>query len=334
MKHNIDNKKIFVSRIFPEIGIEMFHKEGFDVTSWSEDRPMTQAELIGKARQNNALFCTLMDKIDKSFLNECKHLDIISQFGVGYDNIDIPEATRLGIPIGFTPDALTDATADIAFALMLAASRKMFYQHKSIIKGKWDFFRPTANLGLELKGRTLGVFGLGRIGIEMAKRCKGAYNMNILYCNRSQNKTAEDLLSARLVSFKDLLSQSDILSVHCALTEKTKGIFDKTAFSKMKPSAIFINTSRGLVHNEEDLIAALINGDIWGAGLDVSNPEPMSPDSPLLSMENVAVLPHIGSATIEARSSMSRMAAENIIEFYKHNSVPNIVNPETITPKC
>ncbi len=331
MKNNLGDKRIFVSRIFPEIGIEMLHKEGFDVTSWSEDRPMTQTELIEEVRQNTALFCTLTDRIDKFFLNECKHLDIISQFGVGYDNIDIPEATRLGIPIGFTPDVLTDATADIAFALMLAASRKMFYQHKSIIKGKWDFFRPTANLGLELKDKTLGIFGLGRIGIEMAKRCKGAYNMDILYCNRSQNKAAEDLLGAGPVAFEDLLSQSDILSVHCALTEETKGIFDKTAFSKMKPSAIFINTSRGLVHNEEDLIAALMNGDIWGAGLDVSNPEPMSPDSPLLSMENVAVLPHIGSATVEARNSMSRMAVENIIEFYKHNSVPHIVNPEALT---
>ncbi len=310
----------------------MLHKEGFDVTSWSKDRPMTQAELLEKARQNNVLFCTLTDRIDTFFLNECKHLEIISQFGVGYDNIDVPEATRLGIPIGFTPDVLTDATADISFGLMLAASRKMFYQHKSIIRGEWDFFRPTAGLGLELKDKTLGVFGLGRIGLEMAKRCRGAFNMNILYCNRSRNKTAEDLLGAEFVNFEDLLSRSDVLSIHCALTEETKGLFDKTAFKKMKPSAIFINTSRGLVHNEDDLIAALMNGDIWGAGLDVTNPEPMRSGSPLLSMENVAVLPHIGSATLEARNSMSRLAAENIIGFYKHNFVPNIVNPETLTP--
>ena len=213
---------------------------------------------------------------------------------------------------------------------MIAASRKMFFMHKKIEKGEWKHFTPTSNLGMELKNKTLGVFGLGRIGIEMAKRCKGAYNMNVIYHNRKQNTEAEKLLDAKYVSFDELLAQSDILSVHSILSEATKGIFNKAAFDKMKSSSIFINTSRGGVHNEEDLIQALNEGRIWGAGLDVTNPEPMDKDNPLLNMENVAVLPHIGSATVEARNGMSRLAAENIIEFYKNDRIPHFVNPEVI----
>ncbi len=323
--------KVLISRIYPETGIELLRKEGFNITAWQEDRPMTQPELIKAARENNALLCTMTEKIDKHFLNECSHLDIISQFAVGFDNIDISEATRLGIPVGFTPDVLSEATADVAFGLMIATSRKMFHLHKTISRGEWSYFRPTANLGIDLKDKTLGIFGLGRIGIEMAKRCRGAYNMRIIYCNRTPNKKAEELFDARFVNFDDLLKQGDVISVHCTLTDKTKGLFDKTAFDKMKSTAIFINTSRGLVHNEQDLIDALRNRSIWGAGLDVTNPEPMHPDNPLLSMENVSVLPHIGSATVETRNKMSRLAAENIIGFYKNKRVPNIVNPETLS---
>ena len=329
----LKSKKILVSRIFPAIGIELLQEAGFSITRWDKERPMTQHELIEKAKTHDALFCTLTEKIDKNFLNRCSHLDIISQFAVGYDNIEIPEATRLGIPIGYTPDAMSEATADIAFGLMIATARKMFYLHKSIIKGEWGYFRPNANLGMELKNKTLGVFGLGRIGMEMAKRCQGAYNMEILYHNRKPNPKAEKELGAESVDFKSLLRQSDIVSVHCSLTSETTGIFNKNAFSKMKPTAIFINTSRGLIHNETDLIQTLKTGQIWGAGLDVTNPEPMQSDNPLLSMENVTVLPHVGSGTIEARNEMARLAAINIIGFYKNHKVPNIVNPEALSNK-
>lgn len=324
------NKKILVSRIFPEVAVDLLEKAGFFITTWNKDRPMTQDELIGKAINHNALLCTLTEKIDNKFLNTCSHLDLISQYAVGYDNIDVLEATKLGIPIGYTPDAMSDATADIAFGLMIATARKMFYLHKSILNKKWSHFRPTANLGIELKNRTLGIFGLGRIGMEMARRCKGAYNMDIIYHNRNVNSFAENELNARFVSFDDLLSQSDIVSIHCSLSENTMGVFNKSAFNRMKRSAIFINTSRGLVHNETDLIDALNSGNIWGAGLDVTNPEPMHIENPLLSMENVAVLPHVGSGTVEARDKMARLAALNIIEFYKNKHIPNIVNPEVI----
>jgi len=333
MIKNPNEIKVFITRDIPSVGIELLKKEGFEVSVWPNDRPMNRDELIEEGKKANAILTLLTDPVDINFLNECNHLDIISQFAVGYDNINIAEATRLGIPVGYAPGAMSAATADIAFGLMIAVSRKMFYMHKTIAKGEWTYFRPKANLGIELKNKTLGIFGLGRIGVEMAIRCKGAYNMKIIYHNRRPNKEAEQILNASLVSFEELLHQSDVLSVHSALNDETRGIFNKNAFSKMKPGSIFINTARGGIHKEQDLLDALNAGSIWGAGLDVTNPEPMDANNPLLSMPNVAVLPHIGSATVEARNEMSRLAAMNIIEFYKHNRIPNIVNPESLQRK-
>jgi len=322
--------KVFVTREIPGIGIELLRNEKFNVSVWPHDRPMTPDELIEEGKKVNAMLTLLTDSIDKNFLTECRQLDIISQYAAGYDNIDIAEATGLGIPIGYAPGAMSDATADVAFGLMIAVSRKMFYMHKSIAKGEWSYFKPKANLGFELKNKTLGIFGLGRIGMQMAIRCRGAYNMKVIYHNRTQNAEAEKLLNARFVSFDELLRESDVLSVHSSLNADNKGIFNKNAFSRMKPTSVFINTARGSIHNEEDLLDALMKEIIWGAGLDVTNPEPMSTNNPLLSMPNVAVLPHIGSASMEARNEMSRLAAINIIEFYKNNRVPNVINPQTL----
>ena len=330
MLRNPNDIKIFITRGIPSIGIDLLKSEGYDVSVWLHDWPMKTHDLIEEGKKANAFITLSSDTIDKNFLNECRYLDIISQFAAGYDNIDIAEATRLGIPIGYAPGAMSDATADIAFGLMIATSRKMFYMHKTITKGEWAYFRPMADLGIELKNKTLGIFGLGRIGMQMARRCKGAYNMKIIYCNRNHNGEAEKLLDATLVSFEELLATSDVLSVHSVLNDATRNIFNRNAFSKMRPSSIFINTARGGIHNESDLVEALDKGLIWGAGLDVTNPEPMKYTNPLLSMPNVAVLPHIGSATVEARNEMSRLAAVNIVEFYKHGRVPNIINPEVL----
>lgn len=324
-------RKVFISRDLPDIGARLLREAGFDVKVWDQDRPMTQEELIVEASEVDALFCTSGDKINAHFLNTCSHLDIISQYAAGYDNVDTDTASQLGIPIGNTPGAMSESTADIAFGLMIAVARWMFYMHKGIIAGKWDYFRPKANLGIELSGKTLGIFGLGQIGVEMARRCKGAYNMDIIYCNRSHNFDAEKELNARLVDFDTLLRESDVLSVHSVLSDETRGIFNASAFKKMKKTSIFINTSRGGVHNESDLIEALQAGAIWGAGLDVTNPEPMQPDNPLLEMERVAVTPHLGSASVEARDRMATLAANNIISFYENHTVPHLVNPEVLS---
>ena len=318
--------KVLVCLDIPEIGIALMKKEGLEVTKWDKERPMTPKELDDLTQKHDALLSTGSYRIDVPFLKKHSHLKIISQYAVGYDNIDVDAATSFNIPIANAPNAMTDATADIAFGLILATARKMCYMHKRIIEGEWKFFRPQANLGQELKNKTLGVFGLGTIGMELAKRCKGAYNMDVIYCNRTVNSEAERELNAKKVDFEELLQKSDILSLHCALTDETRNKFDKDAFGKMKKTAIFINTSRGGVHNETDLINALKEREIWGAGLDVTNPEPMKKDNPLLFMENVAVTPHIGSATIDARNRMAEYAAQNIIACYRGEKIPYALN--------
>lgn len=323
----MNQARILVTREFPPIAAKLLEEASLSVTVWKEDRLLTQDELIALAKGHDAILCTLTDKIDKKFLAACNHLQLVSQFGVGYDNIDIAEATRLKIPVGNTPGVLTDATADLAFTLMLSVARKTFHLHKTILNGEWKYFQPNKDLGVELKDRTLGIFGMGRIGLEMALRCKGAYNMTLIYHNRGRNADAEKV-GAQWVTFDELLSRSDVLSVHSVLSAETTGIFNRNAFSKMKPNAIFINTARGGIHNEGDLTEALLSKTIWGAGLDVTNPEPTATDNPLLNMENVAVLPHVGSGTVEARSEMARLSAMNIVEFYRSGKVPHLVNPD------
>jgi glyoxylate reductase len=318
---------VFVSRLIPEAGISKMEEAGIKVTVWKEDRPLTSEELIHHVQQHDALLCMNREKIDKPFLNACPHLKVIALYSVGYDSMDVAEATRLGIPMSNTPDVLSDATADIAFTLLLAVSRKAFFHHRRILNDEWDFFRPTANLGIELKNKTLGIFGLGRIGLEMAKRCRGAYNMKVIYHNRNRNPEAEKEIDARYVSFDELLEQSDVLSLHTALTPETKDRFTLNEFRKMRSKAIFINTARGAIHREEDLLKAIQEGIIWGAGLDVTNPEPMSPDSPLLRLPSVCVTPHIGSATEEARTGMALVAAENIIAGLRGEQLPNVIDP-------
>lgn len=315
--------KVFITRNIPAIGLQLLKEAGIETTVWTERRDITPEELIQICKEHDAMLSSGPNKINRSFLEACKHLKVISLLSVGYDNVDIDAAKELGVPIGNTPGVLSGATADTAFLLMLAVSRKAFFLHKEIINGNWNFWDPTANLGIELNGKTLGIFGLGKIGFELAKKCIGAYNMKVIYHNRGHNEEAERELSAVRVSFDELLQQSDVVSVHTALTPETSGIFNKTVFSKMKSSAIFINTARGAIHNEEDLVAALEKGTIWGAGLDVTNPEPMEPGNPLLNMPNVAILPHIGSATVETRNAMATIAAKNVIAGLKGEKLPN-----------
>ncbi len=323
--------KVLVTREFPTSGLHMLVEKGFKLTLWEREAPMTPAQLKAETRHFNALFCTLTEKIDADYIKANAHLDIISQFAVGYDNIDISAATKAGIPVGYTPGAMTEATADISFGLMIATARKMFFNHKIILNGEWGTFVPCANLGMELDNKTLGVFGMGRIGLNMAMKCKGAYNMDVIYHSRSVHPEAEEKAGARRVDFNTLLEQSDVISVHSVLSPETQGIFNYEAFKKMKRDALFINTARGPVHNQDDLVRALDEQLIWGTGLDVTDPEPMDRKHPLLSMDNVCVLPHIGSATREARDKMSRMAAENIIAFYTTGRVPHIVNPGALS---
>lgn len=332
MSSNFNQKqpRILITRILPEEARQVLEENGIAVTCWTEDRDMTADELLASAQDHTGLITVGANRIDEVFLKACSHLDIISQFAVGFDNIDVAAATKLGIPIANTPHSVTHATADLAFLLMLAVSRKATFHYRRILEGHWRQFEPTAHLGIELRGKTLGIFGMGRIGTEMALRCKGAFGMNVIYHNRSRNPDAEARTAARRVSFDQLLTESDVVSVHALLSDETRGIFNAEAFRKMKSTALFINTSRGGTHDEIALSDALKRGLIWGAGLDVTNPEPMAKDNPLLFMENVVILPHIGSGTTETRDDMARTAAGNIVSWYANRTIPYCVNPEVI----
>ncbi len=319
---------VFVTRKIPEAGLRLLQEAGCEVTQHTKRQELTSEALIHACKKHDALLLAGPNKLDEHFFRECRHLKAISLLSAGYDNVDISAATRLNTAIGHTPGILSNATADIAFLLILAVSRNAFYLHNSIARGEWGFIEPTAHLGMELYGKTLGVFGLGKIGFELAKKCTVVYDMEVIYHNRSRNEHAEEELDARPVSFDDLLQKSDVLSVHANLSPQTRGIFDRKAFTRMKRSAIFVNTARGGIHHEKDLTDALQNEEIWGAGLDVTNPEPMKRDNPLLTMPNVCVLPHIGSATKETRDAMAVRAAKNIIAELKGEQMPYAVNPE------
>ena len=322
-------KKILVSLAINDITLEILESAGYQVEVSSKNAS-TQKELIDLLQNYQGFIGTGSELIDRKLLTSCNHLEVISLYSAGYNNVDIKCASKLGIPVYNSAGMMSKATADIAFFLMLAVSRKVTYFQKLILQNEWSKLSDTVNLGVELHSKTLGIFGMGKIGIQMAKRCKGAYNMTVLYHNRTRNKKAEKELDATYVDFKTLVSNSDILSVHCPLSEETKHLFDLSIFDQMKPNSIFINTARGAVHHESDLIKALKSKTIMGAGLDVTDPEPIDPKSDLLHMDNVIVLPHIGSATVEARTAMAQNAAENIVRFYHSRSTINLVNKDSL----
>jgi glyoxylate reductase len=321
-------EKVFISRRIPNKGIEALRNAGLEVKVWGSAIPPTHEELAEHTAQANALISMLSDRIDKDFLLKNTHLKVISNYAVGFNNIDVVAATELGIPIGNTPDVLTEATADHAFTLMLAVARKVLDSNRSIAEGKWKNWEPMGFLGQDLRERTLGIVGMGRIGQEMARLCYQAFEMKIIYYSNTAKPELDKKWGAKKVSMDDLLAQSDVISVHTSLNEGSKGIFGKDSFTKMKKNAIFINTARGEIHDEIALVEALQTGAIWGAGLDVTSPEPMPSDSPLLSLPNAIVTPHIASATIDTRANMSFIAAQNIIKGLKNEKLVGFVNPQ------
>ena len=325
--------KVFINKVIPQTGLDLLRKAGIAITMWEEERVLNREEALDFCLQHDAFLNVSQNGVDADFLEKCKHLKVIALHSVGFDNVDVEAATRLGIPIGNTPGVLNKATAEIALLLMLTVSRKALHLHKKIAEGAWGISQPIMDLGIDLNGKTLGIIGLGRIGAELGRMCQLALGMKIIYHNRGTNPEAEKALGARKVSFDELLAQSDVLSVHTALTEETREMFGLEQFRKMKKSAIFINTARGGIHKEKELIQALEEGLIWGAGLDVTDPEPPHQDNPLLNMENAVVFPHIGSATEETRGAMSRLAAENIIAGLKGEKLPYPVNPEVYDKK-
>lgn len=318
--------KVFATKEVPKIARDLLEQNQIQLDEWEDLTPISKQELIEILPQYEGLII-MGTETDKEILQAGTKLKAISLVSVGFDNIDVNAATELKIPVSNTPEVLNEATAEIAFLLMQNVSRKAFFNYKLLLDGK-----PKSgfmeNLGIDLNGKTIGIFGLGRIGFVMAKRCKDAFGMNVIYHNRSRNQDAEKDLNAKYVSFDELLAQSDVISIHSALTDETEGLFGKEVFRKMKNSSILINTSRGKVVDENALYEALITEEIWGAGLDVTEPEPMLAENPLLQMPNVAVLPHIGSATIETRTAMGKLAAENMVLALNGEKMKTPINPE------
>jgi glyoxylate reductase len=299
-----------------------------DAEIWPDPTPPPRKVLLEKASTCEGLLSTLNDPVDEELMDRAPGLRVISNFAVGFNNIDVVAATRLGIPVGNTPDVLTDATADMAFCLMISASRRLLESEKAIRRGRWRTWEPMGYIGQDLVGKTLGVIGMGRIGYALARRCHGGWGMQVLYTDVARNEVAENEMGAIKVEFDTLLTECDFLSVHTILNENTRGIFDARAFRKMKSTAVFVNTARGPIHNQRDLTEALRTGEIFAAGLDVTDPEPMSSDDPLLSLPNAVVAPHIASATTQTRNAMAEIAADNLLAGLAGEPLRCWVNPE------
>jgi glyoxylate reductase len=318
--------KVFVTRVIPDKGLDIV-REFCEVDLWQSELPPGRDELLQHVRGIDGLLCLLTEKIGDEVMEEAgPQLKVISNYAVGFDNIDVSAATARKIPVGNTPDVLTDATADFAFALLMAVARRIPEAERYVLEGKWKTWGPMTLLGVDVQGATLGLIGFGRIGKAVARRAIG-FDMRVIYYSPNEKNAYPDL-NATQVEFETLLRESDFISLHIPLTPATRHLIGSEAFSKMKPNAVLINTARGPVVDSEALYQALKEKRIFGAGLDVTDPEPIPADSPLLTLDNIVIAPHIASASRMARDKMSWMAAQNLIAGLKGERLPNCVNPE------
>lgn len=318
--------KVFVTRIILEQGTQII-MEFCDAEFWQDELPPSHEVLLDRVQGMDGILTLLTDPIDGEVMQAAGNkLKVISNHAVGYDNIDISAATRLGIPIGNTPGILTDATADFAFSLMLSAARRITEADQYVRSGKWKTWGPALLLGADIHAATLGIIGFGRIGQALARRAEG-FNMQVLFHDPRQS-TSIPGLSARPVDLDNLLQRSDFISIHTPLTSQTHHMINDDSFKKMKPNAILVNTARGGVVDPAALYNALKGHIIQAAALDVTEPEPLPQDSPLLELDNLIICPHIASASNSSRTRMSIMAAENLIAGLKGERLPNCVNPE------
>lgn len=323
--------QVYVTRAIPAAGLGLIRdalaRSGGTLEVWPEDRPVPRDILMDKVAGAAGVLSMLTDRIDAALLDAAgSQLRVVSQMAVGYDNVDIAAATARGVRVGHTPDVLTEATADMALALLLAAARRIGEGERYVRARRWQTWSPDLLLGAEVHGATLGIVGFGRIGQAVARRASG-FGMRVLYYSRNRHPGPEAALGATFASFETLLAGSDFVSLHCALTEDTRGLMGPRQFSLMKTTAILINTARGAVVEQPALFQALAGRIIAAAALDVTDPEPIASDDPLLNLENVIVVPHIGSATEATRDKMAVMAAENLVAGLAGQRLPNCVNP-------
>lgn len=301
-----------------------------EMEMWPQETPPPYDVLLKKVQDVEGLLALLTDKIDAGLMEAAPKLKVISNLAVGYDNIDIPEATRRGIVVGNTPGVLTETTADFAFALLMAAARRVAEADGFTRKGLWKTWGPMVMLGQDIHHATMGIVGLGRIGVEIAKRAKG-FDMEVLYYDPLRRSEVEKELGVEYISeLSTLLSRSDFISLHLPLCPETHHLIGAAEFAAMKSSAILVNTSRGPIVDQKALYQALKSHQIFAAAIDVTEIEPISPEDPLLTLDNVIIAPHIASASFTTRTSMATMAAANLIAGLRGQIPPNCVNPEAI----
>jgi len=324
----VTRPRVFVTRVIPDEGLEPV-REACDVDLWTEELPPPRDELLRRVAGVDGLLSLLTDAVDDELLDAAgAQLKVVSNFAVGFDNIDVEACTRRRIPAGNTPGVLTETTADLAFALLMAAARRIPEGVDHVRDGRWLTWGPMLLMGVDVHGATLGIVGFGRIGREMARRA-GGFGMRILYQD-VHPATAEDeaQLGARRVEMDELLRESDFISLHVNLTDETHHLIDADALRAMKPTAVLVNTSRGPVIDPVALEGALRGGEIFAAGLDVTDPEPLPSDHPLVALPNCIVVPHIASASRVTRGKMAAMAAANLLSGVRGERLPTPINPE------
>ncbi|HLW20658.1 MAG TPA: D-glycerate dehydrogenase [Cyclobacteriaceae bacterium] len=322
----MNKPKVFLTRKLPDEVMERLMEET-ELEVNPEDRVLSKEEIINGIKGKDALLCLLTDKIDEEVLSSNPRLKIVANYAVGYNNIDVQSASSLGIPVSNTPGVLTDTSADLAFTLLMAVSRRIVEADAYLRSGEWGGWGPLQYLGPDIHGAVLGIVGLGRIGKAVAKRAKG-FGMTIKYWNRTRLSDEEELREEmEYLPLDELLKFADYVSLHVAFAPETTHLISDREFRLMKPTSVLINTSRGAVVDEKALVRALKDGKIWGAGLDVFENEP-SIEEELLTMKNVVLLPHLGSASFATRTKMGMMALENILAAWKGDKIPNLVNKE------
>lgn len=320
-----DKPRVFISRNIPEKPLQMIQAE-CDVHIWDDELPPPRAKLLDQLAVADGAIVMLTEGIDKDALDAAPKLRVLSNYAVGYDNIDVDAATARGIPVGNTPGVLTETTADQAFALLMASARRLVEGVDYVRDGQWKTWFPLQLLGRDIHGATLGIIGLGRIGYAMARRAQG-FGMKILYHGGSTEEYAQRS-GAKQVDLDMLLKESDFISIHTPLNDKTRGLIGSHELELMKETAILINTARGGIVDSDALVEALKNNSIAYAALDVTDPEPIAANHPLVTLDNCIVVPHLGSATWATRERMGILAAENLLAGLRGEVLPHCINPK------